>query len=398
MVKFDFSTYMHNLPEDEYATKKEDIIFKLNNNLDMLDWYHLDSCITSNILEDIIMTANKIRENCEVFIVIGIGGSSIGAKAAIEALLPYFNNKGIEILFVGDSLSSSYLSELLEYIKNKQVIINVISKSGTTLEPGLAFDCLYNNLKEKYTEEEIKNRIIITTDEYEGNLRELANKNNYKSFIVPKNVGGRYSVLTPVGLLPIAVAGIDIRELINGAKACNQDDAIRYAIIRDILYNQGKSIESFTVYEPKLLAFTEWLKQLFAETQGKNNKGLLPISAINTRDLHSLGQFYQEGSRIIFETVLNITSTKDLLISKYNRSLDEINNIAVNCVANAHFQAGTYSNIITIDYLNAYNLGYLILFFEIAAASGGYLLNINPFDQPGVNAYKDLINKELNNN
>ena len=394
MIKFDFTCYMKELNKDDYEEKKRDIVYKLNNDTKMLDWYHLDNCIPESLINDIIDTSKWIKENCEVFIVIGIGGSYIGSKAIIEALTPYFK-KDIEILFAGDSLSPSYLSELLEHIKNKKVIINVISKSGTTLEPSIAFDYIYDYMKNNYSADELNRRIIITTDEFDGNLRELANNEHYKSYIVPKNVGGRYSVLTPVGLLPIAVAGINIRDIIEGAASCNQEEATEYAIIRDILYKQGKSVESFTVYEPKLLSFTEWLKQLFGETQGKNNSGILPISMVNTRDLHSLGQFYQEGNKIIFETVINITNTRELILNQYNRSLDEINNIAVKSVAEAHCEAGTYSNIITLDYLNAYNLGCLIFFFEVAAASGAYLLNVNPFDQPGVNSYKELINKEL---
>lgn len=394
MIKYDFKTYMKEYDFKNYKDKINEIHNKLNID-SMTDWYNIDKCITSDEIKKIIKVSNDIRNNCDVMIVIGIGGSFLGAASVIDIFKPYFKKNKPEIIFAGITLSPTYLKELSEYIKDKEVIINVISKSGNTLETNITFDCLYDELKSKYNNEELKKRIIITTDKQDGHLRDLINEYDYESYDVPTQIGGRYSVLTVVGLLPIATAGIDIMKILKGAEECNKNNAYIYALIRDELYNSGKSIESFTIYEPKFYLFTEWLKQLFAETQGKNNKGILPISAVNTRDLHSLGQYFQEGSKILFETVINIKETDYIFIDKYNRSLDSINNIACKSVSMAHNKDLVYNNVITIDKITEENIGELIYFFELSAAIGGYLLNVNPFDQPGVNKYKEIINKEI---
>ena len=321
----------------------------------------------------------------------------MGSKAVIEALSPMYDRKKPEIIFLGTDLCSENYSETLKYIKDKSVIVNVISKSGTTLEPSIAFSLVMDVMNEKYTEEELKNRIIVTTDPETGDLRELANLKGYVTFTVPQKVGGRFSCLTPVGLLPIAVAGINIIKLIEGARLSYEriDRAIEYAVIRDIMYKKGKIIESFTVYNPKLYYFTEWLKQLFAETQGKDKKGVLPISCVNTRDLHSLGQFLQEGHDIIFETVLGIDKDVKVTLEKYDMELNSLNNIALDKVGLAHSNGATPSNIITIDEKNESTIGELIHFFILAAIVGALLIDVNPFDQPGVQEYKKLINEEL---
>lgn len=396
MIKFDFTTYMKSFENmTSYSSRIEEIKKKLETGTDMNDWYDIDKCISPSVLEDVIETSKYIRENCDVFLVIGVGGSSLGAKAITDAFKPYFVNDVPRIIFLGSSLSSTYLKELLDYIEDKDVIVNVISKSGTTFETNLYFDYIFEVLKKKYSKEELQKRIIITTDSESGELRELVNKENYKSFDLPSNIGGRYSVLTVVGLLPIAVMGIDIKEMLEGAKSLDKEKAFEYAIVRDLLYKEGKLVESFTIYEPKLEYFVEWIKQLLAETQGKNNKGILPIATLNTGDLHSLGQFYQEGSQFLFETVINIESSTDIYIEKYNLSLDKINEIVANQVAKSHVKNTTYSNFISLDKLTPFNMGALIYFFEVAAATGGYLLDINPFDQPGVNEYKKLVREEL---
>ena len=397
MIKYDFKTYMKEFDLSKYQNKINEIHNKLNLDK-MTDWYNINKCISNEELDKVIKISENIRKNYDVMIVIGIGGSFLGAKSVIDIFKPYFNLKKPEIIFAGNTLSPTYLKELSEYIKDKEVIIDVISKSGNTLETNITFDYLYNELKLKYSGEELRKRIIITTDEDSGNLRDLANEYQYESFNVPEEVGGRYSVLTAVGLLPIATAGIDIIKLLNGAIKCNKNNAYIYAVIRNELYNAGKLVESFTIYEPKLYFFTEWLKQLFSETQGKNNKGILPVSMVNTRDLHSLGQFYQEGSKILFETVININNTEDIFIDKCNLTLDKINNIASKSVSLAHNKDLVYNNIITLDNITEENVGELIYFFELTAAIGGYLLDINPFDQPGVNKYKEIINKELEAN
>ena len=395
MLKTDFKTYIKDKNIKSYNDKIKNIKNIFNNGGEMLDWYNIDKCISENDLIKIKNVSRDIKENCELFIVIGIGGSFLGAKAVINALSPYFRTKKPEIIFAGNSLSEDYLNELIIYMENKNTFVNVISKSGTTLEPSIAFDIIYRKMQEKYNYDELRKRIIITTDPEKGFLRKLANDNNYPSFIVPEQIGGRYSVLTAVGLLPIAVAGIDIDKLLLGAKQVNIDDAFEYAIIRDILYHQGKIVELFTFYEPKLEYFVEWLKQLFGETQGKNKKGIFPSSSNNTRDLHSLGQFYQEGNPIIFETIIGINKKGFLKSSLYDYSIEDINMIALKQVAYAHLEAGVESNIIMIDKLDEINLGMLIYYFEVAAATGAYLLEVNPFDQPGVVAYKKLIEKEL---
>ena len=393
MLKTDFKTYIKDKNIELYKEKIINIKNTLNAGGEMLDWYDIDKCISQSDLNKIKDISKDIQENCELFIVIGIGGSFLGAKAIISALNPYFKNKKPEIIFAGNSLSETYLTELIEYMEDKNTIVNVISKSGTTLETSIAFDIIYNKMQKKYNQDELKRRIIITTDPEKGILRKLANDNNYPSFIVPEQIGGRYSVLTAVGLLPIAVAGIDIDKLLLGARQVNNDSAFEYAIIRDILYRQGKTVELFTFYEPKLEYFIEWLKQLFGETQGKDKKGILPSSSNNSRDLHSLGQFYQEGTPIIFETIIGIDKKGTLKSNLYNYSIEDINMIALKQVAYAHLDAGVESNVIMIDKLDEINLGMLIYYF--AAATGAYLLDVNPFDQPGVSAYKKLIEKEL---
>ncbi|MDD2519249.1 MAG: glucose-6-phosphate isomerase [Bacilli bacterium] len=399
MIKFDFSTYMKPFNNIlDYQPKINKIINLLETGTSMNDWYDLGKCITPETLEDVLKTSDYIRSNCDVFLVIGVGGSSLGAKAVIDAFKPYFKKSNPEIIFLGSSLSSTYLEELIKYIDDKEVIINVISKSGTTFETNLYFEYLYNKLSKRYSAEELSKRIIVTTDAKEGSLRQLVNEKNYKSFVLPSNIGGRYSVMTVVGLLPIAVAGVDINEMIIGAKALNKQMAFDYAVIRDLLYKEDKKVESITIYEPKLLSLVESIKQVLAETQGKEGKGILPIASINTGDLHSLGQFYQDGSQILFETVINIECNNELVIPKYNKELDEINKIVANQVATSHMKNKVCSNFISLDALTPFNIGQLIYFFEIAAAAGAYLLEVEPFNQPGVNEYKKLVLKELDGN
>ena len=309
MINFDFhkyaSDYIKKEDKVEYLEKAREIKARFVEG-DLKYWNKLDTFVSSQELKKIVNISDYIKSNCDVFVVIGIGGSYMGSKAVIEALSPTYNKNTPEIIFLGTNLCSEEMYETIEYIKDKDVIVNVISKSGNTLEPSIAFSLIMNLMKEKYNEEELQDRVIVTTDPEKGDLRELVNLKGYVSFTIPEKVGGRFSCLTPVGLLPISVAGIDIIKLINGARSSYDriDRAIEYAVIRDIMYKKGKVVESFTVYNPKLYYFTEWLKQLFAETQGKDKKGILPISNVNTRDLHSMGQFLQEGNSIIFETVI----------------------------------------------------------------------------------------------
>lgn len=401
MLNFDFETYNNKFIDkqllDLYRGKVKKIKEKFSNE-ELGHWTKLDTYISKEEFTNIKKTATSIREIADVFIVIGIGGSYMGSEAIIKALTPTYKKDKPEIIFLGKNINPNEYNEVFEYIKDKEIAINVISKSGTTLEPSIAFDLMMKIMLEKYNEEELKKRVIVTTDAETGTLRELVNEKGYQSFVVPTIVGGRYSVFTPVGLLPIAVAGIDIEKLLLGVKDAMQKDldiAAEYAIIRDIMYSKGKFIESYTIYDEKLMYFTEWLKQLFAESHGKEEKGILPISNINTRDLHSMGQYLQEGKNIIFETVIGIKNNSYIYIDKYQRDLNQINNIALEKVCEAHNNGYTPSSIIWLDNLTEQNLGELMQFFMFATIIGGYLLDINPFDQPGVQEYKKLITEGL---
>lgn len=400
MIKFDFETYL------EGAVTKETII-SYSNAVDrakaeflredkMTDWYNFD--MSEEELVDIEQTADYIKKNCEVFVVIGVGGSYLGAKGIIDALTPYFKKNSPEIIFAGNSLSSDYLTSLIDYIQDKEVILNVISKSGNTLEPSICFNAIYKALKTRYHEDEIKKRIFITTDRENGSLLEVAKRIGCKRFDFPSNVGGRFSTLTAVGLLPIAVAGIDIRSILDGAKEAKTNSRTYYSYIavRDFMYQNGKVVEVFNTYEPKLSSFLEWVQQIFAETQGKRNRGILPVPSVNTGKLHSLGQYLQEGKDIIFETSIDIEKSSDFYVERYNKYLDAMNSIALKSVAKAHLDEKRYTSIITMDELNAYNMGYLYAFFSIASAFGAYILGVDYSNQPGVLKYKQIMNEKLN--
>lgn len=394
MINFDFETYQTLKNFKKYNKKINKIDTILNKGGNMLDWYDINKCIAKDDIDRIKKISQEIRNSCDLFIVIGIGGSYMGAKAVIEALSNYFTFQKPEIIFAGNSLSEEYIDSLVAYMENKDTVINVVSKSGNTLETKFVFDLLYEQMQKKYSQDDLKKRIIITTNSKDGYLKKIAETNNFITFEVPEQIGGRFSVLTCVGLFPIAVAGINIDDLLLGAKNFPKEEAFKYAIIRDILYKKKKYVEVFNIYEPKLKYFTEWIKQLFGETQGKNKKGILPNSSLNTQDLHSLGQFYQEGNPIIFETIIDFNN-KNSLNFPYKYNLNDINRIILNKVAKAHFAVGCESNIIICDKLDAYHIGMLIQFFEVAAATGGYLLKVDPFNQPGVNVYKKLVYQEI---
>lgn len=400
MIKFDFETYL------EGAVTKETII-SYSNAVDrakaeflredkMTDWYSFD--MSEEELVDIEQTADYIKKNCEVFVVIGIGGSYLGAKGIIDALTPYFKKNSPEIIFAGNSLSSDYLTSLIDYIQDKEVILNVISKSGNTLEPSICFNAIYKALKTRYHEDEIKKRIFVTTDRENGSLLEVAKRIGCKRFDFPSNVGGRFSTLTTVGLLPIAVAGIDIRSILDGAKEAKTNSRTYYSYIavRDFMYQNGKVVEVFNTYEPKLASFLEWVQQIFAETQGKRNRGILPAPSVNTGKLHSLGQYLQEGKDMVFETSIDIEKSSDFYVERYNKYLDAMNSIALKSVAKAHLDEKRYTSIITMDELNAYNMGYLYAFFSIVSALGAYILGVDYSNQPGVLKYKQIMNEKLN--
>lgn len=378
---------------------------------DFLGWLDLPENYDKEEFARIKTAAKTIAKQSDVLLVIGIGGSYLGARAALEMLTPYFKrNEGTpEIIFAGHQLSSTYTKELIDYLEDKDFSINVISKSGTTTEPAVAFRIFKELLVKKYGEEAAKERIYATTDKEKGALKTLATEEGYESFIVPDNVGGRYSVLTAVGLLPIAAADINIDDMMHGARDAMDDlssselsenISYQYAALRNILYNKGYTVEMLINYEPSLQLFGEWWKQLFGESEGKDNKGIYPSSANFSTDLHSLGQYVQEGRRNLFETVLKVSIPKeDITIEKDPQDLDGLNFLAgqtmdyVNTKAFegtilAHTDGGVPNIVVEIPELDSYTFGYLVYFFELSCAMSGYLLGVNPFDQPGVEAYK----------
>jgi glucose-6-phosphate isomerase len=385
-------------------------------------WVKLPYNYDRNEIGRLVETASKIRQQCEVLIVIGIGGSYLGSKACIEMLSSSFDTgrdqphkpRNPRIYFAGCNLSGTYHAELLEAVADKEVCLCVISKSGTTAEPNIAFSVLKDHLYQKYGKEGTRSRIYAITDAARGVLREEVEREGYDSFIVPDDIGGRYSVLTPVGLLPIAVAGIDIYEILEGAQSRAEttkvysgdvaalSDAELFAAARQLLNNKGKLVEVYEYYEPKLEFFMEWLKQLFGESQGKEGKGLFPASLQFTADLHSMGQFLQEGNQLFFETVFNVAAPeKDILVPKTaeallaGRSMNAVNQAAITGVMAAHEQAGIPMIKIDIPELTAFYFGQMVYFFEKACALGGYLLEVDPFTQPGVESYKSEMRSAL---
>lgn len=389
---------------------------KTGRGNDFLGWIDLPSSISESTLDEIEKVALKYQsKHLEIFVVIGIGGSYLGSKAVIDALSDSFSHiKGSFeapiVVFAGQNISEDYLAELRDLLDAKEWACAVVSKSGTTTEPALAFRLLKQDLEEKYGVEEARKRIIAITDAERGALRTLASEEGYKTFVIPDDVGGRYSVLTPVGLIAIAIAGFNVRELVNGAKsmeiACGKDVpfeqnmAAQYAAARNALYKSGKKVEILVNYNPKLHFFAEWWKQLYGESEGKELKGIFPASVDFSSDLHSMGQYIQEGERILFETVLSIDNVNsEVRVPEDKADLDKLNFLAGKRVDNinkmaelgtmiAHVDGGVPNIRVSIPQLNAYYLGQLIYFFEIACGISGYLLNVNPFDQPGVEAYK----------
>lgn len=382
---------------------------------DYLGWLDYPEIYDKEELKKIKEIAKKIVNDTEVLVVVGIGGSYLGAKAVIEAighsfcdLLDDTGSKYPHIVFAGNNLSSTYLFHLLEALEGKEVSLNVVSKSGTTMEPAIAFRVLKDYMNKRYGKK-AKERIYITTDSTEGHLRRLARKEGYETFSVPNDVGGRYSVLTPVAFLPMAVGGANLDKLMEGAKDAmnrynnsnlDENDCYKYAAIRNILYRKGKESEFFVSYEPALESFAEWWKQLFGESEGKDGKGILPISLNYTRDLHSMGQYIQDGRRNLFETTINIEKPrKEIKIPRDEEDIDGLNYLAgktldfankkaMEGVIKAHLDGGVPNLKINLPAINSYNLGKLIYFFKKACAMSGYLLGVNPFNQPGVEAYK----------
>lgn len=422
-VTFDYSATKDFVAESEVLMMDaiaENAKAQLLNNTgpgsEFTGWIDLPLDYDKEEFDRILKAADKIKENSEVFLVIGIGGSYLGAKAAIDFLgHSFYNNlsskeRGTpEIYFVGNNISSSYINHLNDVIGDRDFSINMISKSGTTTEPAIAFRVFKKKLIEKYGKEESRNRIFVTTDKEKGALKNLATEENYESFIVPDEVGGRYSVLTAVGLLPIAVSGADITKLMEGAASMREvclnssykeNGPMIYAAIRNILLRKGKSIEILANYEPSLHYLSEWWKQLYGESEGKDQKGIYPASVDLSTDLHSMGQFIQDGQRILFETILNIEKSRDEIVIEEEevdldglnylagKTVDFVNKSAMNGTKLAHSDGGVPNLVVNIPEQNEFYLGELFYFFEFACGISGYILGVNPFDQPGVESYK----------
>ena len=411
----------------EYKQEVENIHKNLHgrahNENDFVGWIDLPTNYDKEEFERIKAAAKRINEDSDILLVIGIGGSYLGARAVIESLTSSFDNildstqrKHPRILYAGNNLSSNYINELIEAIGDKDFSINVISKSGTTTEPAIAFRIFREMLESKYGVEEARSRIYVTTDKQRGALKTLADKEGYEQFVIPDNIGGRYSVLTAVGLLPIATAGIDIQELINGARLAQEryndpelkyNECYKYAVARNVLNKKGKEIEILVNYEPKLHFFTEWWKQLYGESEGKEGKGIYPSGVDFTTDLHSMGQYIQEGRRTLFETVLRIENPQtnininadddnlDGLNYLANKDVDYVNKKAMEGTVQAHVSGGVPNIVINIEELNEETVGHLIYFFEKACAISGMILGVNPFNQPGVEEYKKNMFKLL---
>ncbi|MGL5752838.1 MAG: glucose-6-phosphate isomerase [Paraclostridium sp.] len=422
-LSFDYSTAKGFLNQseidcmDSFVKVAHDMIHnKTGEGNDFLGWVELPENYDKEEFTRIKKSAKKIKNDSDILLVIGIGGSYLGARAAIEMLGHSFRNnlnkedrKSPEVYFVGQNISSTYMLDLLDIIKDKDVSINVISKSGTTTEPAIAFRVFKDFLEKKYGKEEASKRIYATTDAKRGALKQLADEEGYETFVIPDDVGGRFSVLTPVGLLPIAACGIDIDAIMTGAKEAMEDFSnpnlaenysYQYAVVRNALHRKGKDIELMVNYEPSLHYVSEWWKQLYGESEGKDNKGIYPASVDFSTDLHSMGQYIQEGKRILFETVINVENTRrEIIINEEKVDLDGLNYLAgktVDFVNKKAFQGtllahtdGCVPNLlINIPEINEYNFGYMVYFFEKACALSGYILGVNPFNQPGVEAYK----------
>lgn len=398
--------------KEQVSTAAELLHSKKGLGNDFLGWLDLPENYDKAEFERIKKAAAKIKANSDVLIVIGIGGSYLGARAAIEFLRsPFYNNMKKDtpdIYFVGNNISPSYLNQVISLCEGKDFAVNVISKSGTTTEPALAFRVFRSMVEKKYGKEGAKERIFCTTDKAKGTLKELADTEGYETFVVPDDVGGRFSVLTAVGLLPIAAAGCDIDKLMSGARKAQDDytcdfdsnDCYKYAALRNILYRKGKSVEMLVSYDPSFTMMSEWYKQLFGESEGKDNKGIFPSAVTFSTDLHSMGQFIQDGSRVMFETVVDIKKPQqdffleddkenlDGLNFLTNQNMSVVNRKAFEGTILAHTEGGVPNIILELEDTTEYSLGYLIYFFEKACAVSGYVLGVNPFNQPGVESYK----------
>lgn len=392
-MKLDIATYMDKFLNKElvkkYSSRKMDVFQKLDA-ADMNGWLAPDV----SFVDDILKVRDRVRSQSSCLVVIGIGGSFLGSCALYSMFTPYFKEQDFKVIFAGTTLSSSYMSELIEYLETVDFSINVISKSGTTMETSLTYSAIKKVMEKKYSREDIKERIIITTDPVKGNLRREVEEEGYSSFVIPDNIGGRYSLLTAAHLFPLSFC-LDIKELIEGyfEGIKRRDDAFSYAVIRRSMFDQGKVVENFVTYENNFYYYMEWLKQLFGETEGKNGVGVFPVSMIHTRDLHSLGQFIQEGNKIIYETFFKIKKMKSCDID--GRDLHDMNLLVEDSVISAHVSGGVPCIVLELDEVSPRNLGEVSAFFFLVAAFSGYLFDVDPFNQPGVEVYKSEVRSRL---
>lgn len=390
MIKFDFETYMDKfINTDDYielVDKKDDVYNKFINN-DMAEWFVTG--VDSKLVDDMKETASQIKENSNVLLVIGIGGSYMGSYSISKIFKNKYKKSDIDVIYIGNNLSEASINEVMEYIEDKDITIDVISKSGSTLEIKSTYNLLKEHMLKKYSLDEFKKRVIITTSKEGGYLNEEAVEYGFKRFIIPDGIGGRFSISTPAHLFPMLIQNIDIDKFLEGYYEGKKyfDDAYRYSVIRKMMFDEQKYVENFSIYEPKLYYYTEFLKQLFAESEGKDGKGLLPISTVNTRDLHSLGQFLQDGNKIVFETVIKADLGKDYEFKNYNNAVCE-------SVIDAHYQGNVPNIIIDLGKISVKKIGEATMFFMMSAVCSAYLFEVNPFDQPGVENYKDIMKKK----
>ena len=394
MIKFDFNKYMDKFLDKEgfekYLRLKGDVLEKFSL-CEMTGWTRE---IDKDLVNRCIELSKKVKANSECLVVIGIGGSFLGSLCVNEMMGKYFNDDNFKVIYAGTTLSSKYMDELLEYLRGVDFSVNVISKSGTTMETKITYELIKELMKEKYSDSEIKERIIVTTDKEKGLLREEVNEVGYESFIIEDDIGGRYSIVTPAHLFPLAF-NIDLDKFIEGIHDGKDliNEAYMYSVVRRMMFDNGKVVENFVAYEQNMYYFAEWLKQLFGESEGKEGMGCFPVSSIHTRDLHSLGQFIQEGNKIIFETFMKVENSDEVI---YNgKNLHEVNNIVLDSVRSAHKLGDVPSLEISLERVDEATIGQLMYFYMLGAAFSGFLFNIDPFNQPGVEVYKKEVRENL---
>lgn len=400
-MKFDFNTYTKEYVDSEkiksYTVKTTLIKQKFEEQIDDLKWYHMNEYIDNEELKEFLEIKEELSSNTDIILVIGIGGSYSGTKAIFDCLSNPFSKTHPKVMFIGTTLSSDYLSELFTYLKDKRVSVIAISKSGNTMEVLTTLSITLSYMKNKYSKKEIRRRVFVITNIHKGKLLEISKTEGYRTYFIPDEIGGRYSLFTPVTLFPMALAGFDIISFLKGAKEGRMhiNYASIYAMIRSIMYESEKVVEAITIFNPKYSSLVKYLIQLFSETEGKNQKGLLPIELVYPRDLHSLEQFMIEGTPLFFKTLITVEENSELIAPNYDLSFSKIEEVLIKSVNQVHVENAIPTNHIKLEKMNEYHIGELLMFFMMSAAMSGYLLDIDPFDQPGVEHYKARLKDEL---